>query len=63
MPVLVLTNKDDSHCTVLHSENWVLGRSSGSHNIIMESAPNNLVGQVNFSSTTDVNFHVLAVLM
>ena len=45
-----------SHCTVLRSENWALGRSSDSHNIIMESIPNNLVGQVNFCSTTEVNF-------
>ena len=56
LPVLMLTNKVASHCMVLRSENWVLDRSSGSHNIIMESIPNNLVGQVNFSSTTDINF-------
>ena len=56
LPVLMLTNKVASHCTVLRSENWVLDRSAGSHNIIMDSIPNNLVGKVNFSSTTDINF-------
>ena len=66
LPVLMLASKVESQCTVLRSETWVLGRSSGSDNIIMESIPNNLVGQVNFSSTTDVNFqrfscaHVIA---
>ena len=67
LPVVMLTNKVELHCTVLRSENCaVLGRSSGSYNIIMESIPNNLVRKVNFSSTTDVNFlrfsctHVIA---
>ena len=55
-PVLMLASKVESHCTVLRSENWALGRSSGSHTIIMEFIRNNLVGQVNFSSTTEVNF-------
>ena len=40
----------------LRSENWTLGRSYGSHIIIMEFIPNNNVGEVNFSSTTEVNF-------
>ena len=51
---------------MLRSENWALGRSSGSHTIILEFIPNNLVGEENFSSTTEVNFqrfsctHVIA---
>ena len=56
LPVVMLTNNVESHCTVLRSENWALGRSFGSHNIIMESISNNLVGLMNFSSTIDVNF-------
>ena len=40
---------------MLRGENWALSRSSGSHTIIMEFIPNTLVGQVNFSSTTEDN--------
>ena len=63
---MMLASKVESHCTVLRRENWALGRSSGSHIIIMEFIPNNLVGEVNFSSTPEVNFqrfsctHVIA---
>ena len=56
LPVLMLASKVVSHCTVLHSENWALDRSSGSRAIIMEFIPNNLVGKVNFTSTAEVNF-------
>ena len=49
-------NKVESYCMVLRSENLALGRSSGSRVIIMEFMPNNLAGQVNFSSTAEVNF-------
>ena len=52
----MLASKVESHCTVLRSKNWVLGRSSGSLNIIMEVIPNNLVVEVNFSSKTELNF-------
>ena len=57
LPVLMLANNVESHCTVLHSENWALGMSSGSPNIIMESIPNNLVGQVNFSNLIDESIY------
>ena len=66
MPVMMLASKVESHCTVLCSENWALGRSPGSDTIIMEFSPNNLVGEVTFSSTTEVNLqhfsctHVIA---
>ena len=56
LPVLMLASKVESHCTLLRSENWALGRSSGSLTIIMEFIPNNLVGELNFSSKTSVNF-------
>ena len=43
LPVLVLTCKVQSCCTVLRSENKACGRSSDSHTILMESIPNSLV--------------------
>ena len=52
---MMLASKVESHCTVLRSENWALGRSSGYDTIIMEFSPNNLVGEVTFSSNTEVN--------
>ena len=56
LPVMMLTSKVQSLYTVLRSENWASGRLSGSHNIIMESVPISLVGQVNISSPAKVNF-------
>ena len=53
---MMQASKVESHCTVLRSDNWALGRSSGSHIITMKFIPNNLVRQVTFSSTTDVTF-------
>ena len=61
--MLMLASKVASHCTVLRSENWAFGRLSRSHTITMTFIPNNLVGQVNVSCTTEVNFQRLAVLM
>ena len=66
LSVLMFASKVDSHFTVLRSENWASGRSSGSHTIIIESIPHSLFGHMNFSSTTEVNFqsfsctHVIA---
>ena len=66
VPVLMFASKVDSHCTVFLGENLASGRSSGSRTIIIESIPHSLVGQVNFSSTAEVNFqrpsctHVIA---
>ena len=56
LPVLMLASKVESQCTVLRSENWAMDRSSGSHTITMEFIPNDLVCEVNFSGTTQVNF-------
>ena len=53
--MLMLASKVASHCTVLRSENWAFGRLSRSHTITMAFIPNNLVGQVNVSCTTEVN--------
>ena len=63
---MMIASKVESHYTVLRSENWALGRYSGSHTLSMEFISNNLVGEVNFSSTTEVKFqhfsctHVIA---
>ena len=56
MPVMMFESKAGSHCIVLRSENWVSGRLSGSRTIIIQYLPGSLVGQVNFSSTAEVNF-------
>ena len=45
---------------MLRSENWASDRSSGSRSIIVELIPHSLVGQVNFSSTAEVNFQRLS---
>ena len=66
VPVLMFASKVDLHCTVFLSQNLASGSSSGSRTIIIESIPHSLVGQVNFSSTAEVNFqrpsctHVIA---
>ena len=62
----MFVSKVDSHCIMLRSEYLASGRSSGSRTILIESIAHGLVGQVNFSSTAEVNFqrpsctHVIA---